>query len=245
MRSTFLMALVLLLSTQAADARHYRYRYWHRDYEPRPGSQTGVLPLPEQGPNAASPRSQHAETRILGRPFPPREWRLQPVNADQKGRRYLSPDGAASLAFDATPASSDTASGHLKTFAFVDGEQLLTIVGNQSELQVTGTKDHRTFIRKARLACGGREWHQVMLEFPAGAQREYAPIGEQAVRALDIADNDGCAAPIAKNEPAGADANATTQGSEQTALGAARSGEAPSIAPASPSGAQLNRPNSR
>jgi hypothetical protein len=104
------------------------------------------------------------------------------------------PDGASSLAFDASPASGESASEHLKAVAFVDGEQVLTLVGTQSELLVTGTKDHRTFIRKARLACGGREWHQVTLEFPTGARREYARMGEQAVRALELADDDGCAA---------------------------------------------------
>jgi hypothetical protein len=242
MRAAFLLPLVLLLGTQAADARHYRYRYWHRGYnfESRHGGPIGVLPLPEDGPNAASsPRTQRTETLVLGRPFPPSDWRLQPVNTDQKGRRYLSPDGAASLAFDANPSGSESASEHLKSVAFADGEQVLTLVGNQSELLVTGTKDHRTFIRKARLACGGREWHQVMLEFPTGAQREYSRVGEQAVRALDLADDDGCAAPVAKNEPAGADA--TAQASRQTPPREPRSDETP----ASPSGAaQSNDPSS-
>jgi hypothetical protein len=209
MRAAFVMALVLLLGIQAADARHYRHRYWHRGYSfvsRHVGGQGGVLPLPEQAPNAvANSRSQRADTRVLGQPFPPSDWQLQPVKADRRGRGYLSPDGAASLAFDASPASSESASEHLKAVGFVDGEQVLTLVGTQSELLVTGTKDHRTFIRKARLACGGREWHQVTLEFPTGAQREYARIGEQAVRALELADDEGCAAPVARNEPAGAE----------------------------------------
>jgi hypothetical protein len=124
--------------------------------------------------------------------------------------------------------------------AFVDGEQVLTLAGNQTELLVTGTKDHRTFIRKSRLACGGREWHQVMLEFPTGAKREFARVGEQAVRALDLADDDGCAASIAKNEPARADATVQTSGETPPQ----RSDEAPSVAPA-PSDSQSSMPNSR
>ena len=246
MRATFLIVLVLLLGTQAADARHYRYRYWHRGqgFESRHGGQTRVLPLLEQAPNAVpTSRNQRADTRVLGQPFPPSDWRLQPAKADQRGRGYLSPNGAASLAFDASPASSESASEHLKAVAFVDGEQVLTFVGTQSELLVTGTRDHRTFIRKARLACGGREWHQVTLEFPTGAQREYARIGEQAVRALELADDDGCGAPIARNEPAGSDS--TAQASGQTPPRAQRSDEVPSVAPASPSGAQSSEPNSR
>ena len=53
MRATFLMALVLLLGTQAADARHYRYRYWYRGYVPHHSARSGALPLAEQGENAA------------------------------------------------------------------------------------------------------------------------------------------------------------------------------------------------
>jgi hypothetical protein len=232
MRATFLMALVLLLGIQAADARHYRYRYWHRGYSfvSRHGGQPGVLPLPEQAPNAIpNSRSQHADTRVLGQPFPPSDWQLQPVKANQRGRGYLSPDGAASLAFDASPAKSESASEHLKVVAFVDGEQVLTLLGTHSELLVTGTKDHRTFIRKARLACGGREWHQVTLEFPTGAQREYARIGEQALRALELADDDGCGAPIARNEPLGA---VNPQALGQTPPQPPTADEAPSNAPA-------------
>jgi hypothetical protein len=244
MRATFLIALVLLLGTQAADARHYRFHYWHRGYSfvSRHGGQTGVPRSPEQARNAVpNSHGQRTDSRVLGQPFPPSDWRLQPVKADQRGRGYLSPDGAASLAFDASPASSESASEHLKAVAFVDGEQLLTLVGTQSELLVTGTKDHRTFIRKARLACGGREWHQVTLEFPTGAQREYAQIGERAVRALELADDDGCGAPIARNEPPGAGATPEALGQTRPS----RSDAAPSVAPASPSGAQSSEPNSR
>jgi hypothetical protein len=236
MRTIFLMALVLLLGTQAADARHYRYRYWHRGYSFRSyhGGQTGTQPLPGPGPNAApSSRREPAERRVAGRSFPPADWQSQPVNADQKGRRYLSPDGAASLVFDASRASADSAPDHLKAVAFVDGEQVLTLAGTQNELLVTGTKDHRTFMRKARLACGGHEWHQVMLEFPTGAQREYARLGEQAMRALDLADDAGCNAPVARNGPAGR--AVTPQASGQTPPRPSSSDEAPSIAPALPS----------
>ena len=119
----------------------------------------------------------------------------------------------------------------------------MTLVGNQSELLVTGTKDHRTFIRKSRLACGGREWHQVMVEFPTGAQREYARVGEQALRALDLADDDGCNAPVAKNEPVGT--GAIPQALGQTPPRPSLSDEAASVAP-SPSGTKsTTEPNSR
>jgi hypothetical protein len=76
---------------------------------------------------------------------------------------------------------------------------MLTLAGAGAELVVTGTKDDRMFVRKVRLACGGQDWHHVALEFPAGARRGYALVSAQAMRAIDIADSDGCAAPVAGN----------------------------------------------
>ena len=202
------------------------------------------MALPDPGPNMLpTPHRSGAEIRVLGRPFPPTDWHLQPVDPKQTGRRYQSPDGAASLVFYASPAASESASEHLKSIAFVDGEDVLTLAGAQSELLVTGTRNERMFVRKARLACGGHEWHHVAVEFPINAQREYARVGEQAVRALDLSDDDGCAAPSAANERAGAEA--TTQALGQTSPRPSASDETLSVVPASPSAAQSSEPSSR
>jgi hypothetical protein len=158
---------------------------------------------------------------------------LQPVDPKEKGRRYQSPDGAASLVFYASPAGRESASEHFKLVAFVDREDVLKLAGTQGELLVTGTRNERMFVRKARLACDGHEWHHVAVEFPINAQREYARVGEQAVRALDLADDDGCAAANARNEP-GADAAPEALG--QIPARPSPSREAPSVAPPSPSG---------
>jgi hypothetical protein len=152
--------------------------------------------------------------RILGRPFPPPDWQLQPVDPQHAGRRYRSPDGAASLVFYASPVSGESASQHLKSIAFVDGEDVLKLAGTQGELVVTGTKQERMFVRKARLACGGHDWHHVVVEFPVSTQREYARVVEQALGALDRADDDGCNTPVSSNEPA--KAGVTQQTSAQT-----------------------------
>ncbi len=170
MRAAPLIAfvLVLVLGPQAAEARHYHFHWRHWGH-------IGALSAPSLDPNSvATPRSGQAYMRILGRPFPPPDWRLQPADTNQKGRRYLSPDGAASLVFYASPADRESVSEHLKTVAFVDGEDVLTLAGTQGEMLVTGTKSDRMFVRKARVACGGQEWHQVTLDFPAGARRSYA-----------------------------------------------------------------------
>ena len=124
---------------------------------------------------------------------------------------YLAPNGEASLTFYASPADQETESAHLKSVAFADGEQMLSLAGNRDELLVTGTKGDRMFVRKARLACGGQEWHHVALEFPARARSGYALVVAQAVRALDLVDGDGCTAPVAGSNSDGAESRTLDQ----------------------------------
>jgi hypothetical protein len=195
MRALLLIACALLIGTQAADARHYHWYHFRYRYSGHTGAHTAPALL-------GAARSDHANTRILGRPFPPADWQLQPpVDPKQKGRSYVAPDGQASLTFSATPADRERVSAHLKAVAFVDGEDVLTLAGNREGLLVTGTKGDRMFMRKVGLACGGREWHQVAIEFPAAARQGYERLSAQAVRVLDLADADGCTEPIAGNQP--------------------------------------------
>jgi hypothetical protein len=239
MRAPFLVGLLLLLGTQAADARHYRFHYRYWGHALRYG---GTMALRDPGPNALpGPSQSRPGMRVLGRPFPPPDWHLQPVDPEHNGRRYRSPDGVASLVFYASPASRESASEHFKSIAFVDGEDVLKLAGTPGELVVTGTKNERMFVRKARLACGGHDWHHVAIEFPIIARREYARVAEQALAALNLADDDGCAAPVATNEPA----DATQQTIGQTPSRPSGSNEAPAVAPASPFGSDPGDPKSR
>jgi hypothetical protein len=144
--------------------------------------------------------------------------------------------------FFASPAARETASEHLKSIAFVDGEDVLRLTGTQGELVVTSTKNERMSVRKARLACGGHYWHHVVIEFPISAQREYTRVAEQALGALDLADDDGCAAPVPKDETAGAD---PTQQTMQPSPRPPGSDEVPSDAPTSPLGPNPVEPSRR
>jgi hypothetical protein len=237
-RAPVVIGLLLLLGTQMADARHYRFHYRHWGHGLRYGGATAP-PDPAANTPSSSPRSGPG-IRVLGRPFPPPDWQLQPVDPQHTGRRYRSPDGAASLAFYASRAGRESASEHLKSIAFVDGEDVLRLAGTQGELVVTGTKQQRMFVRKARLACGGRDWHHVVVEFPISAQRDYARVVEQALGALDRADDDGCTAPVSSNGPAGA--GATQQTTAQTPPQPSGPDEVPSAAPPSPSGSRSGEP---
>ena len=196
MRAPLLIACALLIGTQAADARHYHWYHFHWRHSSHGALRTARAI--DRGVTSAS-RSDRA-TRVLGHPFPPRDWQLQAADPNQKGRRYLAPSGEASVTFYAAPADQESVSAHLKSVAFGNGEQMLTITGGSDGLVVTGTHGGRMFLRKVRLACGGLAWHHITLEFPASARRDYALVSAQAVRAIDIADDDGCAEPIAGNE---------------------------------------------
>jgi hypothetical protein len=115
----------------------------------------------------------------------------------------MSPEGDAWLAFYATPADGEPISAHLKALAFADGEEITALQAGQDHLTVTGVKGDHAFYRKARLACDGRQWHHIALEFPFSTDRQqarnYEMVAAQSARALDLADNDGCTAFVAGN----------------------------------------------
>ena len=190
-----LAALTLALSASSADARHRHFRFhaWGR------APSIMIAPAPYAGA-AILGRTARVYGRERGRGFPPTDWNLQPADPSWHGRRYVSPEGEAWLAFYASPADQEPLAVHLKTVAFVDGEQIHALQGGPDGLIVTGVKGDRMFFRKAQLACRGQQWHHVALEFPAGEQRRYQSLVAEAARALDLADNDGCTAPATSDE---------------------------------------------
>ena len=197
MRIVFLIALIFAFSAGEADARHRgHFRYGYGRHVPR----MSLVPPPY-----ALGRSAYAYSRQQTREFPPPTWQLQPPDPNWQGRRFVSPRGEAWLAFYASPADQETVSAHFKTLAFADGEEIVTLHASRDQLIVTGAKGDRVFYRKARLACDGRQWHHVALEFPFGIEerqgRSYELLVAQAARALDLADDDGCMAPTAGNPP--------------------------------------------
>jgi hypothetical protein len=197
MRIVFLIALIFAFSAGEADARHRgHFRYGYGRHVPR----MSLVPPPY-----ALGRSAYAYSRQQTREFPPPTWQLQPPDPNWQGRRFVSPRGEAWLAFYASPADQETVSAHFKTLAFADGEEIVTLHASRDQLIVTGAKGDRVFYRKARLACDGRQWHHVALEFLFGIEerqgRSYELLVAQAARALDLADDDGCMAPTAGNPP--------------------------------------------
>ena len=195
MRNVLLIVIILALGVGEADARHrghFRFGYW--GHAPR------AMLAP---PPYALGRSAYAYSREQMREFPPPTWQLQPPDPSWQGRRYMSPEGDAWLAFYARPADGEPISAHFKTVAFADGEEITTLQASRDQLMVSGVKGDHAFYRKARLACEGRQWHHVALEFPFSTDtrqaRSYEMLAAQASRAVDLADGDGCMASVAGN----------------------------------------------
>jgi hypothetical protein len=196
MRAILLIALILVFSASEAAARHRHHSYYrHWSYGPR------VLQAPPNDPYARSSRA-YARTQ-LGE-FPPSNWQLQPADPNWRGKRYVSPQGDAWLAFYSSPTEGQPVSAHLKEVAFADGEEIVALQASRLQLVVNGVKGDRAFYRQARIACGGEQWHHVALEFPFTTDvqiaRTYERLVAQAARALELSDNDGCAPPVARNE---------------------------------------------
>jgi hypothetical protein len=91
-------------------------------------------------------------------------------DATRAQRPPPSAAGAAWLALFATPAEQQPIAKHMKAVAFMDGEQITRLHGEENWIEVSGLKADRSFYRKAVLACAGRVWHEVAFEHPTQTQ---------------------------------------------------------------------------
>jgi hypothetical protein len=140
---------------------------------------------------ARSPASCHDDT---GDVIPP-DWKKQPLD---NGGRFLSPDGSASFAFYTTAGHDEPIAGHMKSFAFGDGEEITSLAGERTWISASGFKGDRLFYRQAALACGGDRWHHIAFEFPANAKRSMQDFIKRAVEKLNGGQNEGCDTQLSK-----------------------------------------------
>jgi hypothetical protein len=171
--STLAVVFVTVWTADEADARrrHHRHKRDHstRAYAMERGSIAALIPA---------------------------DWRLQPPDPDWKGNRFVSPSGDAWLAFYARPADKTAHDQHLKSVAFVDGEELTFLRREPDWLEVSGFKGDRNFYRKVVLACGARAWRHVAFEYPAEAKRAFEPLIARMARALDRQVEQNCDAVV-------------------------------------------------
>lgn len=181
MRKLPLVLILLALTASAADARH-RHRHYGRHFD----SRAVLLPGSEMM-RAEGVRPRDASMTDLV----PRGWQLQPASPAWQGRRYVSPDGNAWIAFYAAGASHDAAA-RFKAVAFGDGEEPTYLRGERDRLTVSGLKGDTIFYRKVMLACGGTVWRHVAVEYPAAAKREFDGTIERLSRAFERVADDSC-----------------------------------------------------
>ncbi len=181
MRRAVLVALILVLTATAADARrrHHRGHIYLRH--------APVMMVPP----AAAEFARERGARVEASQIVPRDWQLQPPDPNWQGRRYLAPDGNAWLALYSVNAAND-ASARFKAVAFAEGEEVTYLRGERDRMTVSGLKGDRIFYRKVSLACGGTQWRHVALEYPAQDKRRFDRFVENVSRGFERIADDGC-----------------------------------------------------
>jgi serine/threonine-protein kinase len=97
-------------------------------------------------------------------PMVPQGWTEESRDSAESPLRYLSPDGTASLALFATPANARSRPS-LQLPA--EDERITYKRVTPRFVAVSGFKGDRIFYRKSNLACAGKRWHHIVLEYPA------------------------------------------------------------------------------
>jgi serine/threonine-protein kinase len=205
MRRILLVCLMLVVTASAADARH-RGRHGH--YYPYDADRTvGMAPdtMPEDRSYDRRSRRDRAERRDSRERrdaddrMVPSSWHLQAPDPSWHGKRYLSPDGSAWYASYESPPDK-SATDHMKTIAFGDGEEITYLRGERGMITVSGTKADRIFYRKAVLDCGGRLWRHIAFEYPTDAKRAMDGFVTRAAAMLERPSSDACDAAVSAKQ---------------------------------------------
>lgn len=173
MRKLVLIALLLAITTTAADARRRGHGY-----------------LRMAGP-AAAPAIEAL--------IPP-DWQPAAQEQNWQGRRFVSPNGDAWLAVYSSPADAQALDEHLKKVAFVEGEDITYMRRDRDWMVVSGFKGDRIFYRKVVLACGGSAWRHIAFEYPAEAKRAFDRFVTRVAGAMDIAARVDCNETVGQSE---------------------------------------------
>jgi len=183
MRCAAAVLILLALSPTSAAAR---WRHHHHHFGAHFSERPVGLPALEAPQGEDRPAPSAGIAALI-----PHDWQLQPASPAWQGRRYVSPDGSAWIAFYATSAANDAAA-RFKAVAFGDGEELIFISGARDRLTVSGLKGDAMFYRKVMLACGGAAWRHVAMEYPASAQRSFEGFIARMSHAFERIADDAC-----------------------------------------------------
>lgn len=136
----------------------------------------------------------------------PAGWQPQTTDPRLHQKRFVSPDGQASLTALSVDASDQSPSLHMRDVAFVRDETVHRLNGGDDWVSVSATRGDRIFYRKAVLACAGRKWHEIDLEYPITSARTMDRVAKRVSKALDRSRDDACEAepavpPVATTPP--------------------------------------------
>lgn len=147
------------------------------------------------------PAVRHDESRgEIAHELVPSDWRAEPGEAHE--RKFVSPSGTAELHASWAVTSHDSVAAHMRDVAFEHGEKLSYIQGGSDWIAVAGIRDDRQFYRQAVLACEGRRWHQIEIDYPLTDVRPMAKLVARSSRALAHTRNAGCEDAEPSGQPA-------------------------------------------
>ena len=118
----------------------------------------------------------------------PQGWKLQPPDANWRGKRFVSENGDAWLALYNAPADVSTAE-HMKWVASAPGERTTYQRQGRSWIVVSGFK---ATVFTIALACGNRSWHHIAFEYPAEEKRAFDRLVTRTSHALKLHQAEGC-----------------------------------------------------
>ena len=111
----------------------------------------------------------HAQERP--RLIPP-GWTQAVADRETRTRKFVSPDGRASLTARQVIADRTAPRRGLDRIAYRDDEQITYHRRAPSWIAVSGYRDGKIFYRKINLACRGTRWNFVELEYPREIKRQ-------------------------------------------------------------------------
>jgi hypothetical protein len=120
----------------------------------------------------------------------PRDWTLLTPKSNEW--RAVSPRKDAWLSLYATPVDGPAAS-RLRRWGVGEGDRVTYQRRAEGWTVVSGyTAHNRIFYRKTMLACGGRKWHNLELEYPAADKSAMDRFVTRASYALSAYNRAGC-----------------------------------------------------
>jgi hypothetical protein len=104
-------------------------------------------------------------------PLVPPGWTQTVADRETRTRKFVSPDGRASLTARQVMADATAPGRGLDRLAYRNDEQVTYHRRAPSWVAVSGYRDGNIFYRKINLACRGTRWNFVELEYPRAMKR--------------------------------------------------------------------------